>query len=297
MKLKTTEVKIINWLSYSKLYLLLSAAVVISGVMAIIFWGLPLGLDFTGGAVVDYKLDGNRTVDDIKNSFLEKGIEIEQVQISEDRVSIKTDSLSTEQQGLTQTISDELGLERLQIQNIGPTVGPELIKKTLYAIMLAAGAILLWVAIQFKRFTFGISAILAMLHDTMVLIGMFAILGHFLDAQIDFLFVTAVLTTLSFSVHDTIVVFDRIREIQKKHGGELYTVSNRAVTETMRRSLINSLTIIIMLLSLVLLGGDTIRWFSVALLIGAISGTYSSPFVAVPLYVFFEKLQKNLKKR
>ena len=135
-----------------------------------------------------------------------------------------------------------------------------------------------------------------MLHDTLMLIGGFSILGHFFGAEIDFLFVTAALTILSFSVHDTIVVFDRIREKQKKEGGELINVVNSAITETMNRSLNNSFTIIFMLLSLVLLGGDTIRWFAIALLIGTISGTYSSPFVAVPLLITWERLEKKFKK-
>lgn len=298
MKKKNKEIKEgINWLRFSKVYFLISALFILSGAFAVFSWGLPLGLDFTGGAVIDYKVDNEEKVEELKNNFAEKEIEIEQVQTSEGRVSFKTRSLDSAKQEVTNTIATEANVERLQIQNVGPTVGPELVKKTTYAILIAAVGILLWVAIQFKRASFGVSAILAMLHDSAILVGMFSIFGHFFDAEIDFLFVTAVLTTLSFSVHDTIVVFDRIREIQKKHGGVLEDVANRAVSETMRRSIINSLTIIIMLLALVTFGGETIRWFSVALLIGAISGTYSSPFVAVPLYVALSKLQRKLRKR
>lgn len=288
--------RLINWLKYSKVYFLISGVFIFLGIYAILSWGLPLGLDFTGGAVIDYKLDSSK-IDELKQKFEDQGIEIEQVQSSDERVSIKTKSLSEEAQIKTAEIATEMGVERLQIQNVGPTVGPELVKKTIYAILLAGSVILLWVAIQFKKITFGVAAIIAMLHDTFILLGMFAIFGHFLDAEIDFLFVTAVLTTLSFSVHDTIVVFDRIREIQKKHGGALVQVANRAVTETMRRSIINSLTIIIMLLALVVLGGDSIRWFAGALLVGAISGTYSSPFVAVPLYAALTNLQKKVKRK
>ena len=118
-----------------------------------------------------------------------------------------------------------------------------------------------------------------------------------MGVEVDFLFVTALLTTLSFSVHDTIVVYDRIREYQKKYGGNLYELSNKAITETMVRSLNNSFTIIFMLLSLILLGGETVKWFAVALLIGTVFGTYSSPFVAVPLLVTWDELVAKIKSK
>jgi preprotein translocase subunit SecF len=288
----------IPWLKYTKLYYSFSAIFIIAGILGIISWGLPLGLDFTGGAVIDYEVTDPRKRDALEDRFREAEIEIAQIQTSgADRIIVKTRSLSEEEQKKIAGFSSELEINQLQIQNVGPTVGPELIKKTIIAIVIAATAILLWVATQFKKIAFGVSAIVAMLHDTFILIGVFSIFGHFADAEIDFLFVTAVLTTLSFSVHDTIVVFDRIREIQKKHGGELVNVANRATSETMRRSIINSLTIIIMLLSLTILGGDSIRWFSGALLIGAIAGTYSSPFVAVPLFVTLSKMQLRFKRK
>jgi len=134
-----------------------------------------------------------------------------------------------------------------------------------------------------------------MFHDSFILIGSYSILGHFFGAEVDFLFVTALLTTLSFSVHDTIVVFDRIREIGKGDREATPDVANRALTETMVRSLNNSFTIIFMLMALLLLGGTTIKWFAVALLVGTILGTYSSPFVAVPLLVTWDTLTDLLK--
>jgi preprotein translocase subunit SecF len=127
-------------------------------------------------------------------------------------------------------------------------------------------------------------------------LGIYSILGHFYGAEIDFLFVTAMLTVLSFSVHDTIVVYDRLREQKKKVGGDLIDLANRALSQTMVRSLNNSFTIIFMLVALILLGGETVKWFSVALLIGTISGTYSSPFVAVPILVTWDEIQKRIKK-
>ena len=155
--------------------------------------------------------------------------------------------------------------------------------------------ILLWVAYQFKNLKFGLAAILAMFHDITILIGGFSLLGHFYGAPVDFLFVTALLTTLSFSVHDTIVVFDRIREISGNSMDNIYAVSNKALAETMARSVNNSLTIIFMLVALVLLGGVSIKWFAAALLLGTVLGTYSSPFVAVPLLVTMSSLRFKKK--
>jgi len=164
-------------------------------------------------------------------------------------------------------------------------------------VILAAGFILLYVASQFKDKLFGICAILAMFHDTFILIGGWSILGHFFQVEVDTLFVTAVLTILSFSVHDTVVVYDRIRESQKTGvKGSFEELVDKGVNETLARSLNNSMTIIFMLVALFLMGGASIRWFVLALLIGTISGTYSSTFVAAPLLVSFDKMRKRGRK-
>jgi preprotein translocase subunit SecF len=157
---------------------------------------------------------------------------------------------------------------------------------------------MLYLTFQFKELRFGISAVLAMVHDSLILISAFSWLGFLMGVEVDVLFVTAVMTTLSFSVHDTIVVFDRIRELRRNNPRvEFETLVNTAVLQTLARSLNNSMTIIIMLLALVLLGGDTIRWFAVALLIGAITGTYSSTFTAVPLLLVWEEFKTKRTKQ
>jgi len=182
----------------------------------------------------------------------------------------------------------------LSFDTVGPALGTELIQKTLTAIILSASLILLYVAYRFQNIKFGVSAILAMLHDTLVLLGVFSLLGHYLGVQVDTLFVTALLTILSFSVHDTIVVYDRIRELKRRYAYlDFADVINRAVLETMGRSLNNSLTIIFMLLTMYLLGGESTKWFIFALLVGTISGTYSSTFTAAPLLLVWDKLSKK----
>jgi preprotein translocase subunit SecF len=259
-------------MKYRWLYLLISGTVILVGIFSMLTWGLKIGIDFTGGVVAEYKFP------DGKNQIFKYGV-LKDTEIEKIRADFK-----------------QKGAEEVSFENVGPSIGPELIKKTIYALLISATAILFWVAYQFKSIKFGISATIATLHDTLVLLGSFSLLGHFFGAEIDFLFVTAMLTILSFSVHDTIVVFDRIREMRKKGGGELVDMANSALSETMVRSVNNSFTIIFMLIALILMGGESTKWFAVALLVGTISGTYSSPFVAVPLLVTWDELQKKLKK-
>lgn len=266
----------IPWMKYRILYFVISMLLLSIGISSLFKWGFKLGIDFTGGVVVEYRQEDGE---------------------------VKAQKFAYISEEETQKIRDEIknkNAEELRFEVVGPSIGPELVKKTYIAIAISAILILFWIAIQFKSFKFGVSAILAMLHDSLILIGSFSLLGHFMDVEIDFLFVTAVLTILSFSVHDTIVVYDRIREKQKKYdpelGSDIEKIANSAISETMVRSLNNSFTIIFMLLAMVLLGGDSIRWFASALLIGTISGTYSSPFVAVPILVTWDKLSKKLRK-
>ncbi|OGM28174.1 protein-export membrane protein SecF [Candidatus Woesebacteria bacterium RIFCSPLOWO2_01_FULL_39_61] len=293
-----------NWMIYRKIYFLLSGVVIGIGLFSLVKWGLKFGIDFRGGTIAEYRFDKNISTNDLSKKIGEQNIEVISIQpTGGNQYLFKLAPLnSDEREKLNQTIRDFIGsqkIDELRHETVGPTIGPELVKKTLFAILIAAGSILLWVAYQFRSIKFGASAILAMFHDSLVLIGLYSLLGQFFGAEVDFLFVTALLTTLSFSVHDTIVVYDRIRESQGKFGGTLSELADKAVTETMVRSLNNSFTIIFMLVALAILGGETVRWFAVALLIGTISGTYSSPFVAVPLLVTWEDVvgKIRLKRR
>ena len=262
-----------NWMKYRFIYMAISLLVISVGIFSIIKWGFKIGVDFTGGVVLEEKFENGET----KTFKYGQLSESELIKIREDFKSKKA--------------------VEVRYENVGPLVGPELIKKTITALIISATLILLWVAYQFKSIKFGISATLATIHDLLVLLGSFSLLGHFFGAEIDFLFVTAMLTVLSFSVHDTIVVYDRIRESQKKdRKNNIENLANEALSQTMVRSLNNSFTIIFMLVALILMGGDSVRWFSVALLIGTISGTYSSPFVAVPILVTWDKMQNKLKR-
>ena len=289
-----------NWMKYKFLYFAISLTMIVISIYGLATWGLKLGVDFTGGSVLEVKINSDVSTEDVKKVLNESEFELTSVSISgDDGFIVKTPPLDRDEKNKIVDVLNQSYDEvvELRYEIVGPAIGPELVKKTIYAIAIAAGAILLWIAYQFKSIKYGASAILAMFHDSFILLGSFALLGHFYGAEVDFLFVTALLTTLSFSVHDTIVVFDRIREINKRGGGDLVDVTNRAVTETMVRSLNNSFTIIFMLVALLLLGGSTIKWFAVALLIGTILGTYSSPFVATPLLVTFDGLGKKIRER
>jgi len=294
-----------NFMRLKWLYFLISAAVIVPGIFSLLRWGLKPSIDFTGGTLWELEFASPVNSDQlsaISEALKENSIEYSSVQTSgENRVLIKAKPIKREiAVSLNSAIAQKVNEKptELRFDTVGPTLGKELIRKTLIAIALAAGFILLYVWRQFKDPMFGVSAILAMFHDSLVLLGVFSLLGHFAGVEIDTLYVTAVLTILSFSVHDTVVVYDRIRESQKKFPGVPFVeLVNKAVTETLSRSINNSMTIIFMLVALYLLGGPTTKWFVFALLIGTISGTYSSTFTAAPLLVVWHDLRQAKIKR
>jgi preprotein translocase subunit SecF len=287
------------------LYFLISGILICGGIFSMVRWGFRLSIDFTGGSNLEIKSEKihNEGVDETKiRQAVAKteGIKLESVQNSGDAAYLlKLGTLNTDQKSqiISNLKADYDDIEEVNFETVGPILGREMIRKTIMAVILAAGFILIYVGRQFKDRRYGLSAILAMLHDSLILLGTFSLLGHFYQVEIDTLFVTAMLTVLSFSVHDTIVVYDRLREgLRVFPKADFEQLANKAVAEILGRSLNNSLTIIFMLVSLYLLGGETIRWFVLALLVGTISGTYSSTFTAVPLLVVMEKWQQKRKK-
>ena len=273
------------------------------GVFSLIKWGLRPSIDFTGGTLLE--LEFTQAIGDkqkvISEALNELEIEYSSIQLSgEKRILIKAKPITREDvSSIIGTVAEKAGekLSELRFDTVGPILGKELIKKTIIAILLAAGFIMLYVWKQFKEPMFGVCAIAAMFHDSLVLLGIFSLLGHFAGVEVDTLFVTAVLTILSFSVHDTVVVYDRIRESRKKFSGVPFeNLVDKAITETLSRSINNSMTIIVMLIALYLLGGTTIKWFVFALLIGTVSGTYSSTFTAVPLLVVWNEIKTKRKR-
>ncbi len=283
-------------MKYWWLYFLISLAVIIPGSYSLIRHGLRLGIDFTGGTTISWSAPA-LSVDDLNILAQENNLEVKDITKVGNKINLTTATIDhlTYQKYLA-AAKTKGEVKELSLDTIGPSLGAELVKKTIYGLLLAASLILLYVAYRFQDGRFGASAILAMLHDSLVVLGTFSLLGYYAKVEVDTLFVTALLTILSFSVHDTIVVYDRIRELKKKHGHLGFEeVVNRAVVETMGRSINNSMTIIFMLLAMYLLGGETTKWFIFALLIGTVSGTYSSTFTAAPILVVWDKLSHNLK--
>jgi preprotein translocase subunit SecF len=281
------------------LFFAISLLIIIPGLLALIFWKLPLAIDFTGGSMLELQFSTGKAPlpEQVIGVYNDLGISDPQVQSSEnDTIVIRSKEIPEETKTIVVSkIGESAGTQPtiLRFDTVGPSIGKEVATRAAGAVGAAAIAILLYITFAFRgvphAFRFGTAAIIAMLHDILVVIGIESILCHFLGWEVDSLFLTALLTVIGFSVHDTIVVFDRIREnsnIYRKLPFE--TVVNHSVVQTMDRSINTSLTVMLTLLALSLFGGVTIRHFVLILLIGVFSGTYSSIFNASPILVVWE---------
>lgn len=291
----------IRFSKYLWIYFLLSALVLVPGMYSLVRWGLVPAIDFTGGTLLEVSVP--KPVTDQMFMILAGNAKVTLSSIQQSQGGTYLLRLKPEQDSSLKTFEETLltltkpAPKILRNETVGPVLGKELLTKALAAALLAIIGILSYVAYAFRNVRFGVAAIVALAHDLLVVLGCFSLFGHFFHVEVDTLFVTAFLTTMSFSVHDTIVVFDRIREY-RKYGDRMVfdDLCDRALTETIGRSTANSLTIIFMLLALVLLGGSTTYWFVVALLIGTVSGTYSSPFVATPVLLVWNRRANQKKK-
>ncbi len=294
-----------NIIAKKNIYFLISLLVIVPGVISLILWGLNLSIDFKLGSKITFSGENaNQQTEKLKDIFKSENVKVFNIQPSEKRVSFSTEIID---QKKNQKILDKvqpLNVKEEEFETIGPTIGKETMENAIKSLIIASILIVLYITWSFRSvpkpassLRFGICAIIALIHDILVVVGIFSILGHFLGIQVDSLFVTALLTIIGFSVHDTIVVFDRIRENLIKTGSVNFAnVVNESILQTLVRSLRTSLTVILVLIAVLLFGGESIRWFVVALLIGVTSGTYSSIFNASPLLVLWQELsQKNLR--
>jgi preprotein translocase subunit SecF len=286
----------IRFSRYIWLYICISSIVIVPGVYSLIRWGLKPSIDFSGGALVEFAFDKPVNQSDVQKVADATKFSIASLQLSgENTYLARTKEEELVKVPVFLKIFDQASVSGQVVRQevVGPTIGKELLSKAILAAILAIVVILGYVAYAFKNVTFGIAAVVALIHDLLVMLGCFSLFGHFFGVEVDTLFVTAFLTTMSFSVHDTIIILDRIREYQHKGTSlPLEELTDRALTETMGRSLTNSLTIIIMLVALVLMGGPTVKWFAVGLLIGTMTGTYSSPFIAAPALLYIVKFNQ-----
>lgn len=298
-----------NLVKNKNYFLVFSGILIVASLIALLMWGLKPGLDFTGGSLLEVQFNGDvpssQSVEQKISSLTDKPLIIP----TDNQgfiIKMKAVDEPTHQQILS-TLNElsPKGLQEKRFEMIGPTVSSELRTKSFMAIVFVLLAIIAYIAFAFRKVSrpisswkYGVCAVLALFHDVIIPSGVFAVLGHFLGAEIDTLFVTALLTVLGFSVHDTIVVFDRIRENLLKFPRETFDeVVNRSVNQTAVRSINTSLTVLLVLLATFFFGGESVKYFVLTLIVGVVFGTYSSIFIASPLLVIWNKLGKKTAQR
>jgi preprotein translocase subunit SecF len=289
-------------IKYKKIFVTISAILVSLSIASIIFFGLNFGIDFKGGSLLEVEYTNVRPEQSLVESTI-KSLSIGEVLIQpmgENGYSIKTRDI-TEQERLN--VMTALGGDVVEksFTTIGPSVGAELVRKSIISFILVALGIIFWIAFSFRKVSkpvsswkYGFMAIVSLVHDVTISAGVFAFLGYLTGAEVDTLFVVAVLTILGLSVSDTIVVFDRIREnIRVGHFKTFEETVGRSLDQVYTRSIATSSTVIIALLALVFFGPSSTRVFSIMLTAGMFFGTYSSIFLASPLLVLVNDIQKK----
>jgi preprotein translocase subunit SecF len=297
-------------IKYKKYYFIFSFLLIIPGLISLFLYGLNLSIDFTGGSRIALQFPqavNQKAVEDTRAAFTREGIEVATIQRSDNAVFLRTEEIDEKENAkvISELSKKYKGLTQQEFVTIGPTVGRETALRAIQAIVASSVLIVAYIAWSFRKvpkptssWRFGVGAVVALLHDVLVLLGIFSLLGYFYGVEIDSLFITAVLTVIGFSVHDTIVVFDRIRENLLREAGQPFAkVVNDAILQTLNRSLNTSFTALLVLLALLLFGGESTRWFVLALFIGIASGTYSSIFNAAPLLVVWDEWDKKRKKK
>jgi preprotein translocase subunit SecF len=275
-----------DFIGKRKIWYALSLIVLLVCVGSIFAQGFNYGIDFQGGSLLQLKFEKtDLTVEQLREGLEEFGLEKSQIQLSDDSFIIKTAELSQEEQGkVLKGLESKLGkLELLRNEKVGPVIGKELRTKALLALLVAWILQILYISFRFE-FRFGLAAVLALLHDVIVTAGFFSIMQY----EIDVTFVAAILTIIGYSINDTIVIFDRIRENLKfKHKEELAALTNKSIRQSIVRSLSTSVAVFFVLVALIVLGGETTKYFSIAMLVGVLAGTYSSIFIASSLWYDF----------
>lgn len=299
-----------NIITKRRWFFALSGLVLVPGLIALALFGLKFSIDFTGGSklLIDPSQDSILQRNTIEDIYKKEGIEIHNIVEQGNEILIRSIPMSQKKH---EKVFDELakkdpGVKENSFETVGAVIGNETKTNAIKAVVISIIAITLYVAFAFRAVSqpvaswkFGIVTIITLAHDILVTVGIFAILGKVFQVEVDSLFITALLTILGFSVHDTIVVFDRIRENLKKNssGGSFDIIVNNSILETANRSFNTSVTVIFVLSALLFFSEGPIFWFVIALLIGIISGVYSSVFTAAPLLVEWYEWDKKHKKK
>lgn len=302
----------VNITKYRKIYYVFSGILIIASLAVLLFWGLRLGIDFRGGSL----LEGNfketaPSKEKITEEFKKIGVsEILIQETSKRNVIVKFNEVDEAKhqeikaalEKTAKEISGNNSFEELSFESLGPAVGQEIKIKTFYAVILVLILIVIYIAYAFRKVSYplsswqyGLATLLTLFHDIIIPIGVFAFLSHYRNVEINIAFVAAILTVLGYSVHDTIIVFDRIREnLLKFRNLNFEEVINKSLNQTFIRSINTSLTVIVVLLAIYFFGGESVKYFALALLIGIAAGTYSSIFIASPLLLsWYLRSQKH----
>jgi preprotein translocase subunit SecF len=295
-----------SFIRLSKFFLPLSGLLVLASVVLFFYPGPQISIEFTGGTLMEIQIPEEQDKEALQSSLVSFNASLAVANIARTRTGtyfVRIPTLTNEEHAaLLGHLEDTLGsVEELQYTTIGPTVGNTLKRRAFYALALAAVAIAIYLAAAFRKiprhlnpWTFGFSAILALLHDIIITVGIFTIISYYTTFQIDTLFITALLSIMGYSVNDTIVIFDRLRSnlfIEGKKT-DLTAIADRSLMETVSRTINTGIGALIMLFALFFFGSESIRWFILALIVGTLIGTYSSFFVATPILVFWQKKRK-----
>jgi len=290
-----------NFESKFKLANLISLFLVTVSLLLIIFKGLNFGIDFKGGTLIELRIDSkNVQISDVRSAFSnmnlgdlnvkEFGKEGDYLVKFEKKTFSQNDSIKTIKDNVTNTLGSEVNFRR--IENVGPKVSQELLNSGILAISLALGAMLFYIWVRFE-WQFSLGSIVAIFHDVLITIGIFSLL--FLEINLSI--VAAVLTIVGYSMNDTVVIYDRIREnLRKLSSLKIGEISNISINETLSRTIITSVTTLLALLSIFILGGEILRGFALAMIIGVLVGTYSSIFVASPILKYLNVSFKTIEK-
>jgi preprotein translocase subunit SecF len=296
-----------NIIGHKSIFLTISSILVLASVALIVIFGLRPGIDFTGGTLWQIKADSPQANESaIRETFLGLGAKeaIVYKELTSQSYLAKLPSISeTEHQQYFLVLKEKFGqVEELKFETIGPTVGDQLRSRAIWAIVLVLLGISVYIAFAFRKasypvqsWKYGIATLIALTHDVIIPSGVIAALGHWKGTELDTNFVVALLVIMGFSVHDTIVVFDRIREnlLTRKGNKTFSEIVNDSVVQTLARSINTSLTLVLVLVAMLIFGAPTLKLFVLIMLIGVIFGTYSSIFIASPILTIWHRFGKN----
>ncbi|MEW5954062.1 MAG: protein translocase subunit SecF [Bacillota bacterium] len=285
-----------NLIKARKIGYIISTLVIIPGLISLMFQGLNLGIDFTGGNLLEVKFDRPVAVQEVRQVMAEHGVDSSRgiQQVGDDNFIIRTQVLDdAESAKLLKSMDEQIGgMTLLRNDFVGPVIGKELTQRALLALLVASVLMVIYISVRFE-FKQGIAAIVALLHDVLVVLGIFSIF----QLEVDSAFVAAMLTIIGYSINDTIIIFDRIREnLRPRSKMTLEDLVNVSIWQTLTRSINTGVTVLLVLVAMYFLGGVTIKYFVLAMIIGVISGTYSSIFNASPLWVDMKLREKKPRR-